>query len=194
MDIENNRREVELYFKKSKTKTGEECYISKIKGEDGMDEIVIANLNRKNVNASGKWNCVIQPIKSGRGWFVWSANFSQDVMTIEQDYDNWEVRVEVNGKENLLKKRTASGDKYIPLKMRCSLRIPVDTIVDNIRSKAKFLQLSPDFSLEDFLDDFRNASVVMQEQWVNGRKKHYQRNTPFAEMLKGIKPKFENGR
>ena len=162
--------------------------MGKVASETGEgDDIVIANVGKCEIDRPGKWDVVLLPMKKGKGWFVKSATFSQDSISIVVDEENWEVRVEVNGKENKLKKLIDGEVKYIPLKMRCGVRVPMWVIKDNLKEKITFLQLSPEFSQRDFINEFSDRCSEMMDKWSGSRFRNYIPNTPFADALKKLK-------
>lgn len=157
-----------LFFKKSKNKKGEDCYIGKVKQyvtkESGGkqfngDTIVIANLfgsQKCNIDREGRWDVRCKKMEKGNGYVVVDANYTQDTLTISTG--DFFAKFLINGREEKLK--TEDG-KYIPLSFDCDKYYDPEIIVENIERKLKYLQLPENFSFDGFMQDFlENCSKV----------------------------------
>ena len=112
-----------LFFRKSRNKKGEDCYISKIKQYDNDPEtnkkifagdlIIIANvegLQKCGIDREGRWDVRCRRMSKGTGFVVIDADWTIDHITLQED--GWKLRFLISGKEDKLK--TEDG-KFIPL-------------------------------------------------------------------------------
>lgn len=177
-----------MFFKESVNRRKEKCFIGKVRVPNEGDLIVIANPNLCEVSKMGRWDVEVEPIKQGKGFFVTSAKFSRDELSIVTDIDGGKVSVLVNGRENKLKRRMPDGEKYIPLVYDIEQRHSVRKVVVNIEEKIGFLQLDPEFSVSKFINEFEDAcEVVINVSSRKGHFKDYVPNTPMADLLKHLK-------
>lgn len=170
-----------LFFRESQNRRRERCFIGKVK-ENGLDVIVIAN---SGIDKVGKWDVEVEPIQKGTGYVVTSAKFSQDTLSLLKDDD--EVVVLVNGTENKLKRRVDGKEKYIRLVWRSGGKVNYNTLLRNLEEKVTFLQLPPDFSMENFLQELKAACEEVDERYSARRFRNYVPNTPFADFFKDRK-------
>ena len=177
-----------LFFKKSKNKKGEECYISKVKNYDILsdgkkkflgDAIVIANTcgsQKSTINKEGRWDVKVKKMDKGSGYVVVDAVWTLD----RPDFSNCDNRVAftINGREEKLK--TDDG-KYIPLYFDVKNWYDPETVFHNIERKMKFLQLGADFSLEIFKNRF--LALCEQEEKNYGKLAKKQKITKTDEKI-----------
>lgn len=169
-----------LFFKKSKNRKGEICYISKVKHYENDpktdkkkfvgDLIIIGNIEGKNkcsINKEGRWDVKCGKMNKGNGYVVVDAQWTTD--TLEAQIDGFRVSVLINGKEEKLK--TEDG-KFIPLYFDRENYYEPEIIQENIERKIKFLQLPADFSVEGFFTNFHRMVEVVNTSY----KKHIQEN------------------
>ena len=186
-----------LYFRKSKNKSGKDCYIAKVKEyvqEEGKakkhigDLIVIANMDRCNIDKSGRWDVIVSPMKNGKGYLVSSAIFTLDVLTHEIDWNENEVLLLVNGEETKLKRegKGVNSTKFFPLSFQSARYYPIDRLLENIKEKANFLQLDSTFSLPNFLEDFGRACEAVHSDYQKNQN-YGTPNTPFKEAFENLK-------
>lgn len=190
-----------LFFRKSKNKGGQECYIAKVKEyereADGKktfkgDMIVIANTDRCAVSRQGRWDVEVKPMYGAKGYLVFGAEWTADVLDFVIDWDNYAVYLLVNGAETKLK-RSDKGNtraKYLPLSFRSDDYYPIDKIVGNIKDKAFYLQLPDGFQLPVFLAEYQKACEAVYGEYAKYQKTSSRRysapNTPLAEGLKKL--------
>lgn len=167
-----------LYFKKSKNRKGEECYISKVKNYDILengkkkflgDAIVIANTTgrqKANIDKEGRWDVKCKRMHKGSGFVVIDAVWTID--DIEIKIDGWVVKFLINGRQEKLK--TDDG-KYIPLYFDRENWYDPEVIVENIERKLKFLQLPPKFSFEDLKLEFLGRCNEVQRKYKKKAEK-----------------------
>lgn len=178
-----------LFFRKSKNRRGGECFVAKIK-EGGENLIVIANRETCGITQKGRYDVSLAPLRSGKGYFVTSASFCRDTVELEVDWDNYEVRILINGVENKLKKTIDGKEKYIQLVFSCENYYPIDKIIGNIRDKVPYLQLGAETDMEFIIKQFWETSKHMNDEYMRHRNdmRFGKPNTPMADLLKDFKP------
>ena len=166
-----------LFFRKSKNKKGEECYISKIKNYDILDDgrkkflgdaIVIANTcgsQKSTINREGRWDVKVKKMEKGSGYVVVDAVYTIDAVNFS--VANCKVSFTINGREEKLK--TDDG-KFIPLYFDARNWYEPTTIYYNIERKFKFLQLPPDFSTEFFKNRFLALCEQCEKDYLKQSK------------------------
>lgn len=188
-----------LYFKKSKNRKGTPCFIAKMKeytqADGGRKEfvgdvIVIANTDKCKVHKSGRWDVEVKEMYKAKGYIVVNAEWTIDSLDFEIDWADYRVLLLANGQETKLKKKDeANRDKFLPLSFNAENYYPINKIADNIRAKSAFLQLSPAFNIEYFLQEFERACEAVHKEYKGTVSlPHYSiPNTPMAEALGKLK-------
>lgn len=195
--MENTKMQ-RLYFRKSKNKTGQDCFIAKVKEfaqEVGKkkeflgDVIVIANADKCKIHKTGRWDVEVKKMFGAKGYLVTDAEWTIDLLDLYVDWDNLCVFILVNGEQTKLKRvnKETGNSKFLPLLFNSEDYYPIEKIVENIREKSIFLQLSPAFNLDHFLEEFSRASQAVYDSYRKQNVGFATPNTPMAEMLKGLK-------
>lgn len=187
-----------LYFKKSKNKQNEECFIAKIKEftqevggkkEFKGDAIVIANPDKCKIHKSGRWDVEVREMFGAKGFLVLSAEWTIDTLDFSIDWDSFCVSILVNGEETKLKRtdKDSGKSKFLPLSFTSENYYPINKIVDSIKEKCIYLQLEPSFHVDYFLAEFTRACEAVYKEYKNNKSQYSVPNTPMAEALKNLK-------
>lgn len=164
--LESKLNFTRLYFRKSKNKKGQECFISKIKsyttGENGQklftgDVIVVANspstlvgaVNTGCIDREGRYDVECKLMQSGKGYIVTRATWTIDILDVR--ISGFKCQFLINGSEDKL--RTDDG-KFIPLSFDAENYYDPEKIVLAIERKLKFVQVPDSFNKQNFLDNF----------------------------------------
>lgn len=152
-----------LFFKKSRNKRGEVIFISAQKNSEGVDTIILANPQNCEISREGRYDVECLPIKTGRGWFVCSAQKFYDSVEIEELWDKGIVRVLINGEENKLKKVIKGEEKFLKLEVGMDRPHRIDIVAGYLRCKLNYLQLPPEFSKREFIKKFTCRATEMAQ-------------------------------
>lgn len=164
--LESKLNFTRLYFRKSKNKKGQECFISKIKsyttGDDGKklytgDVIVLANspsnlggvVNTGYIDKEGRYDVECKLMQSGKGYLVTRAIWTTDIL--DARVSGFKCLFLINGVEEKL--RTEDG-KFIPLSFDASNYYDPEKIVEAIDRKLKFTQIPSNFDRFSFFANF----------------------------------------
>ena len=192
-----------LYFKESKNKRGERCFISKQKeskvdggnlgeGNDN-DIIIVANVGVTPIDRAGRWTVTARKMFSGKGFIVEDATYCEDVVDMEVDFNSHKVSVIINGEVGRFKRVDKDANKkiffidlvYAPNRKGSS----IEQLVSVLGEKEKFLQLPPYFSYANFIKDFAKTCEAIEKDYKAINYSYKIPNTPMAEALKKLKSK-----
>lgn len=187
-----------LYFKESRNKRGERCFISKvmkhiITGEDKKvdtgDVIIVANLDSTPIDRAGRWDVTTRKMFSGDGFIVTDAKWCADEVDMQVDFINHKVSVVINGSVGRYKKVNKETSKvfFTDLEYHAGKKnVTLNKLLVALEDKQKFLQLPPHFSYVNFVADFIKTCEAIREDYkfINGG---FYKNTPMADALKDLK-------
>ena len=162
-----------LFFKESKNKKGELCYVGKVKiykdiegGKkkqyDG-DKIVIGNTKGNEVcgiNKEGRWDVTCRKMGKGDGYIVLFASYTFDKISFVQS--DTSVQFLINGREEKLK---TEDNKFIPLSFNAARWYDPTIILHNISRKLIFLQLPQDFNFVTWGESFLKACKEAENKY-----------------------------
>ena len=189
-----------LYFKRSRNKRGEECFISKQKAyvirgekksaENNTDIIIVANVGSTPITHSGRWDVSTREMFSGKGFIVTDAEFCADELELDVDFINHKVTVMINGEIGRFKKSDKVNDRVFCTDLSFNLSrkgANLGKVIKALQDKEKFLQLPVAFSFAHFVEHFKRTCEMMEKDYMAINGGYSIPNTPMAEALQGIR-------